>query len=492
MSEEIKEEKIRKVFLDDLPRWEVGEGKGKAGTINWNKSVGSLVKFIYNDIEGEIEIVNYGNGNLYLKYLDNSIFKIVIGSFAKCAIGGLLKTNTGDFKIEIGKVFKDNKRDLIIIDRETRHRKRKNEYKENQKWYKYKCNKCGYEEGFLEESALNRKRGCTSCSGHIIVEGYNDIPTTEPWMVKYFQGGYSEAKLYTKNGGGNLNNKSESIYPICPDCGRVRNKLIAIRTIYRTHSIGCKCGDGYSIPNKIMFNILEQLKLDFISEYNVEWIKPKSYDFYISSLNIIIEMDGGWHIKDNKLSGQPKEKSKEIDDYKDNMAKENGIEVIRIDCIKSELEYVKQNILNSKLNEIFDLSIIDWLKVEEFALSNRVKIACSYWNNGIKSTKEIAKIMKVSYATIITYLKKGYKLRWCNYDAKEEVKRHSSKNGKANRKSIEVFKDETSLGVYTSITELEKVSEKTFGVKLFNAFIINVCKGKKEYYKGFKFKYINQ
>ena len=39
---------LRKVFLDELPR--------NKSTIDWCNSVGMKVKFVYDDIEGEIEI----------------------------------------------------------------------------------------------------------------------------------------------------------------------------------------------------------------------------------------------------------------------------------------------------------------------------------------------------------------------------------------------------------------------------------------------------
>lgn len=52
---------MRKVFLDDLPRWKKGEGAVKVGTINWNKCIGIKVPFIYGDLLGEIEIVDYIN-----------------------------------------------------------------------------------------------------------------------------------------------------------------------------------------------------------------------------------------------------------------------------------------------------------------------------------------------------------------------------------------------------------------------------------------------
>ena len=40
-------------------------------------------------------------------------------------------------------------------------------------------------------------------------------------MVKYFQGGIDEARRYTYN-------SRQKIYPICPDCGRVKDKDIYV------------------------------------------------------------------------------------------------------------------------------------------------------------------------------------------------------------------------------------------------------------------------
>ena len=50
---------MRKVFLDDLPRWDKGEGTGNIGTINWSKCKGMKVSFMYDDIEGEVELIDY-------------------------------------------------------------------------------------------------------------------------------------------------------------------------------------------------------------------------------------------------------------------------------------------------------------------------------------------------------------------------------------------------------------------------------------------------
>jgi len=181
----------KKVFLEDLPR------RGKLiSLVDWKKCIGCKVKFIYDDINGEIEIVDYkSKGNrLYIKYLDKEIWELMTTQFKVCGFGKLLGKKTTKFKIEIGKIFKDNKRDLIITDREHReHRIGKNNY--NQKWYKYTCNKCSWTDGWMDEHCLLKGVGCPCCRGLIVVEGINDIPTTAPWMVKLFQGGHDEAKL---------------------------------------------------------------------------------------------------------------------------------------------------------------------------------------------------------------------------------------------------------------------------------------------------------
>jgi hypothetical protein len=73
---------------------------------------------------------------------------------------------------------------------------------------------------------------------------------------------------------------------------------------------------------------------------------------------------------------------------------------------------------------------------------------------------------------------------------KEEQKRIGSKNGKLKGKQIEIFKDGVSLGKYSSCSELERCSEKDFGVKLLNSNISMACNGNRKQHKGFTFKYV--
>ena len=475
---------MRKVFLDDLPRGGT-TGVGDA-QINWNNSIGYKIRFIYDYIEGWIQIIDYKDRNLYIKYLDKKIFKIFVSSFLSCNLGNLLK-----IEIKIGQIFKDDKRDITIINREYRYSARKDGYVNKQKWYKYHCNKCN-SDSWIIEGSLNKGVGCGVCcpTPRVVALGYNTIWDTDRWMCDL---GVSEedAKTHTSQ-------SNDKIYVTCSNCGKI--KTILISNIYKRHSIGCSCSDKISYPNKFSYSLLYQLneiyKFDYIEhEYNPEWIDKKSYDNYFiyNGKGYVLEMDGGWHKTDNSMSGQTKEESKAIDDYKDRMAREHGMEVIRIDCGKSELEFIRQNILNSKLSELFDLNSVHWEKCEEFALSNLIKEVCVYKNsNPNMTTTQIGENMRLGRSTIREYLKKGTNLGWCDYNAKREKSIVSSNNGKLNSRPIEIFKDGVSLGEFPSCRELERKSEEIFGIKLNYGSISLVCLSKQKQYKGFTFKYINE
>lgn len=483
---------MRKVFLEDLPR------RGKR--VDWRKSINHSINFVYDDISGIVYIKGYESDSqkLTIEY-NNVYFDIKTGHFSKGKLGNLLGKSTRNFKIKLGEVFQDNKRDLTIIDREYRdifQVKCKNPYIQKYKWYKYHCNKCKYE-GWTVEGSLQRGYGCLCCANGVVVEGVNDIPTTSPWMVKYFQGGYNEAKLYAKS-------SNKKIYPICPDCGCIKSTLMIICNINRRKSINCDCQGGKSYPEKFMFSVLNQLNLDFRNEVKFDWClfsnynnkEKKSngiYDFVIENLKIIIEVDGAFHITDNKMNGRKKEESKYIDIMKDELAIKNGYKIIRINCFTSEMNEIKENILNSELANLFDFSKIDWIKCESFALSNIVKSVCEYWNKNEKhiTVGDMQSIFNIERKALTSYLKKGTKLGWCNYNKNNEYSKGRIKGAKTNSKEIKVFKDDKLLGKFPSSKWVSENSIELFSVKLEIVGIRRNATGESKTYKGFTFKYVD-
>lgn len=243
------------------------------------------------------------------------------------------------------------------------------------------------------------------------------------------------------------------------------------------------------------------------------------------------------------MSGQTKEESIFLDNEKDRLAKENGYKVIRI----SDEGNIKDNILNSDLNELFDLSNIDWLEAEEFTYCNLVKMVCSYWNdNPSLTTSDISKIINFCKNTVCKWLKQGSKVGWCNYKTpqqikynntkiacnlkkrnfnlttgdianimnlsrdvvikylkygrelglcdyseKEEMVKRGIKQGKQKCKSLIILKNEECLRIYVSLIQLERMSLKDFGIKLIGSKISMVCNNLKPQYKGYQFKYIS-
>ena len=325
----------------------------------------------------------------------------------------------------------------------------------------HQCLKCGHKWKVSPTSLLHSKTGCPMCNGgtNTVVKGVNDMWTTNPELAKLLANPEDGFK-YCQGSDTRVDWK-------CPNCGNIiKNKIID-----RVKSRGLSCGicsDHISYPNKLMYNILSQLNIDFEAEKFFNWCryeykgknKVGRYDFYIKSMNLIIEMDGYFHYKDNGINGMSVIDAVNIDDIKDQLAIQNGIQSsIRIDCKKSELEYIKNSILHSQLVKIFDLSTIDWKRCELNSLSSFVPKIWDLWNSGMKSTSDIVKTTHLDIGTVLKYLKIGNKLNKCDYSkeyGKEKVRKVFEKYRK--KRSViclttnKVFHTLTEAGKFYNIT----------------------------------------
>ena len=332
------------------------------------------------------------------------------------------------------------------------------QYKKAKDTIKVKCLKCTGEWEPVAFSLLQGS-GCPYCTNQKILIGFNDMWTTNPNLAKLLAN-IEDGYRYTQKSNKKLDWK-------CHDCGeKIKNKRIS--DINRNGLSCSKCSDGKSYPNKFMFNVLDKLNNlktieDFETEKVFDWfryefkgkLRKGFLDFYfeVNHKKYGIEMDGSFHGKDNKMSGQTAEESKFIDDEKDRLCEEHNVEIIRIDCDKSELEWIKNNIMQSRLPQLLNFKEydIDWFKCHEYACSSLVKTVCEIWNSGIKNTKEISNITKISQGIIITYLKQGDKINLCNYDPKKSNKYKYSNGYKSNiRKQVKCI--ETGE-IYDSIVE---------------------------------------
>lgn len=295
--------------------------------------------------------------------------------------------------------------------------------------YYVKCDKCGYIYKRPPNQIL-RGCGCGVCAGRVVAKGINDIPTTDPWMVKFFQGGAEEASNYTKG-------SSKKINPVCPFCGKVRNEPILISKLYARRGFSCSCSDGISIPNKIIYEIMVQSKqnnqiLSFEKEHMEKDRdgRRRKFDMLFYSLDntpYFVEMDGGFHGSIILKHRNEKDIPEEVfyaDFVKDEIAEKKNIKLIRIDCFKSDLEYIKNNIYESELSKIIDLDTIDWNKVGESAMTNLMREICDYRNQHPEVfASDLEKIFPITKQIVRKYWKKGAKLNLCDYIPEEETKR---------------------------------------------------------------------
>lgn len=467
--------------------------------INWDMNIGNLIPFKYNEIEGVFKII--GTRRKYHKNSESKIIELEFegkqylastNALLGCSLGKVLGVIGGDFVYEVGDNIKDDRRDLVILEKYVMEVDGKCTKTLYTKRYKYKCNKCGNvsetSEGTLIGSKVKQPCGCNVCNASIpkISLGINTIWDTDRWMIDL---GVSEedAKRYGKG-------STKDIEVICPNCGN--KKIMKPNTIYGRKSIQCVCSDGRSYPEKFMINVLNQLKVDFEIQYSPEWAKPKRYDFYIPTMNMIIETHGSQHYKEANGFKNSLEEIQKNDELKRESALSNGIErYIVIDCRKSEFDWMTFNVYKS-LKDYFDMIQVDFGQAEMFALNNMVKLICDYWNERgeLDTVRTIAENnpwgMK-SRTAIIKYLKIGTARGWCYYNPDEEKRKQKILLRRTVCRKVEIFKDEISLGVFNSPTELEKQSGEKFGIKLSGSAISSVCTGRRKTHKGFTFKYLD-
>ena len=397
------------------------------------------------------------------------------------------KMNQFDFRFNVGDVVNVHSGQLLILEQIKINKSNKNgDYQ--QKGYVCKCLNDGYEFPLLESKILNN-RGCSVCANRIVVKGVNDIATTNPELVKLFKL-ESDAFKYTVG-------SSEKVWFKCPHCGN--EKFMSIVTV-STYGMACnKCSDGISYPEKFIINLLNQLNLSYLTQYNklyASWCNKYKYDFAILSKNCIIETHGMQHYEENTKFNMTLCATQDNDKTKKQLAIANGIEYyIVLDCRYSELEWIKKSVMKSDLPNIFNFkeNDVDWLNCHTFALNSLVKQVSNYKNTHVKSTStDIGKIFNLSRGAVNRYLKTGNKLGWCVYDALEEMK-NSDKMMKTKYQKYGIpIKCLETNHVFGKISICEEMSNKLFGYKINHCSIKKVVDNIQKNTHNLHFQYITR
>lgn len=312
---------------------------------------------------------------------------------------------------------------------------------------------------------LYTKSGCPYCSNKLVLVGFNDLWTTHPHIAKLLKNPEDGYK-YTYGCGVKL-------YFICPNCGAILFK--SLNNICK-QGFSCNvCSDGISYPNKFSRALLQQLKVNNVAyEWQPEWLKPYFYDNYFEYNNnkYVLEMDGGiGHGNRQYKSNINDIDGKIIDEKKDVLAAEYGINVIRVDCYYDtfdRFEYIKSSIINSKISEIIDLSDVNWEQCNLYATSSMVIRASELYNDGYASS-QMVEILCCSAPTVRNWLKQATKIGLCNYD-KYEFKSRSMvlTRRKVNQYSLE--------GIFIATFESADCAAQYVGLK-GGCRITSCCRG---------------
>ena len=338
------------------------------GRFSWKQAENKKIKYKYNQYEGFITIIKYNNSKDITVDWNNKNFKTNSCTLLDGKIGSIINVITSEFRYNIGDIVHCKNQNVKITNR---YKIKKNSKYE--KLYDYECQKCGYIKNRVTEGSLRNKNGCPCCAGTIIIEGKNDIPTTAPWMVDYFQGGYDEAKLYARQ-------SHNKIIPVCPICNSIQHRKRAISDIYKNHGCGCKCENKMSFPEMFMENLLDQFNIEYYREASnnvLHWSNNKRYDFYLKDYNCIIEVHGAQHYKKSEWNNQDLLTIQENDDYKYTLAKENGItNYFQVDCINSSIDYMLNSCIKINLLSFLNIDVdkIDYEKLYKNKLKDKIAL----------------------------------------------------------------------------------------------------------------------
>lgn len=315
----------------------------------------------------------------------------------------------------------------------------------------YKCKHCKTKVERRKDGFKTRVFICPNeCNGSRhgrarVVKGFNDLATTNPEMIKFLVN-KEDAYLVTSN-------STKKIKLKCPNCEK--EKIMSLNRLY-CYGICCSfCSDGISFPEKFVAGILNQLGFQFKKEYSLDKGKTR-YDFYIPSVDTIIEVHGIQHYNGGfeTCNSRSLEKEQKNDKYKKNLAIVNNVgNYVVIDARYSRLEWIKNSVLNSELTKLlnFDEKDIEWIKLVEDCEKSLVKEVCNYYNRFGDTPLHISKKFGVSDTTIRNYLKKGASNGWCVYN--DEIKRVNAL--KATAKKVRGVKDGKDV-TFSSVREASR------------------------------------
>lgn len=313
--------------------------------------------------------------------------------------------------------------------------------------------------------------------------GINDIATTHPELVKYFANKEDATKY-------KAGSNKKCMFK-CTICGNER--MLAVYDLVSRNFSCPRCGDGISFPEKMMYGLLSESKIDFEYQKSFDWAvnnnKKFRYDFYFiyNGQKYIVETDGGQHFHKGFIKDVTK--VQERDKIKQNLAEKHGIHVIRADCRNSEYDFILNNIKKTPLIGILDLTEDALYRSLSFSKNNNMtKFISDLWNE-YKDIDIVVEKSKICLPTIKKYFVIANKIGLIDITYEDMIYNHKVDLIKK-RCNIPIVCIETKQK-FDSAVECAKYFRDKYGIQMDNALISRVCKGSNSMHKGFHFKYDN-
>lgn len=357
-----------------------------------------------------------------------------------------------------------------------------------------KCDECDlvkkirYRDYIKVTNNNNGRYVCHRCSVRLNKKRTNieeSIYMKNKWMLEYIVNEDDARKM--SYGSKNM------IKMICPKCGNIKMRS---PSLLNQNGFCCDICErtGISYSEIFFSTFLSEIGKTYIRQLGKNtsaWCNSFRYDFYIEECKCIVETHGIQHYQYTGFN-RSLEEERINDKNKKELALKNGIKhYIELDCRKSELNWIKNNIMNSELPSLlsFKEEDIDWVKCEQEAQKNIVYYVCSLWNtNKFTSTSQLSKLTNLSKNTISKYLKIGNVVGVCEYSSDKEM-RKTLFDGSRNRKPVLMYKNDVFIDEFESASYLQKISYEKFGTVLNSSNISEVCLEKKHSYKGFVFRF---
>ena len=240
------------------------------------------------------------------------------------------------------------------------------------------------------EDSLQKGDGCAYTSSRRIFEGNSLYATVElrPYIVDIEQ-----AKKTAP-----CSNKKMKFK--CPECNKV--KEMAPTTISHRGFNCSVCSSNTSYPELFIMAYLEIKGIEYEYQKVFDDLDSSRFDFYIPNIGIL-EAHGIQHYDTKRLWYEQSSKS---DIEKRKYCRKNNINLIELDCRKSNFDFIREEIYNNTfLENIKECEIEKMLEIIKSNKNYPVKDIISLYEKG-NTVESIGSIYGISDSAVYSVLKK--------------------------------------------------------------------------------------